>query len=795
MSADNIGSRLTPSNAPPGHAAPKADGRRELTPAPGQLRRIGIHGARGTGKTCYLACLYGQRAAEAAAVTFCDDESIDHLKAAWGVLERGEVPDATALTLPTELRLAVHSGGLGWSASTRDYAGTLVQRSDTGVPELKEEVREWLASCHAVLLFLNIEVRDDARDSAVRERHDELDLLLTHLRKLSPDGNTIGRPLALLLTKWDVQGAVSGDEGQEKRRAMEYLRGRPALRQIADGLKNCGDRVEVFPVSAFGAHRHGNKPPDGGPRPFGLHAPLVWALEKADEMLFERARREADRCAGPHRRWWERRYGRAVRAYRELIEGLGVNKGPITEKARQELKGLETRRNRRWALLSGAVLSLTAVLVLCGLYWQDALEYDRTRNCLADVTRAPETVKHDCDLYAGSWNPFAHVLGHSGEIKEKEKAYREGREEQEFTGLEDFCKRNGEGREAGECDEKCEEFLRRWPGSTHASGVMVWKAEHHARAVAYQRELDFDREYHALEEMRLKLGDNYEKFAAECEGFLKRFPKNQYGSRGATFDKVERMRESCKAAGEEKEWAEVVNYERQNPKNFDAIIKRAEAYYNKPGREDRQKKTALDTIELTKVRWDRSEYEKVRAASQAAQAAGDFDSVSAAENMARQYLSSTHPIKRCQTEVRQWVNWVEGLKAGQDYYFTIKSVYIPTGSHLDWFNNDTKVYGQFNGAAFDTGWGFFGNNPQIEKKMGPVPFRLGTPATLELTVEKYFHIAFSNARAVGKVENDRFLLSKLNGTFVATCSKNKQVEVRLECPAAVPPSLPPYPDK
>lgn len=108
----------------------------------GKVRLVGIHGARGTGKTCYLACLYGQRATEAASLTFADDRTIDHLQRTWKFLEQGDVPAATALALPTDLQMSLHASGLGWSLRTRDYAGALVQRTETGLPELKEEVKD-----------------------------------------------------------------------------------------------------------------------------------------------------------------------------------------------------------------------------------------------------------------------------------------------------------------------------------------------------------------------------------------------------------------------------------------------------------------------------------------------------------------------------------------------------------------------------------------------------------------------------------------------------------------------------
>ena len=83
----------------------------------------------------------------------------------------------------------------------------------------------------------------------------EVDLLLSALRQLSHDGNTIARPLGLVLTKWDTQGPITAaaPDGEEQR-AHAWLSERPEFRQLLHALQHAGhpDRVKVFPVSAFG---------------------------------------------------------------------------------------------------------------------------------------------------------------------------------------------------------------------------------------------------------------------------------------------------------------------------------------------------------------------------------------------------------------------------------------------------------------------------------------------------------------------------------------------------------------
>lgn len=789
MNAGSAASKASPSAVLQDGSVPNPNNDADTSPVGGKVRKIGIHGARGTGKTCYLACLYGQRVTEAAAVTFCDDHSIDHLQAAWKILEKGDVPDATALTLPTELHFAVHAGGIGWDVQTRDYAGTLVQRSNTGLPELKQEVKEWLKSCHAVLLFLNIDSRNDARDSAVKDRHDELDLLLTELRRLSPDGNTIGRPLALLLTKWDVQGEISDNEDREKERALKYLDGRPALKQIADALKNCGDRVEVFPVSAFGAHRNGNKPPAGGPKPFGLHAPLVWAVQRSDEMLMDRACREAERCAGTHLRWWQRRYGAAANWYRELIDRHGVNKGPIAEKARAELQAWQSKQlHRRW-LQTAVSLAVVFLLFLGGLSWIDFHDRQRALASLTDATMDPGTVKQDCERYVMTWNPLSRVLGLTAEIDQKWTEYRVGREQQDLETLEDFRSRNDAEEAAARCQRQCELFLQRWPGSNRASMVKGWETEYTARANEYERCRLLDQEYRGLLESLNKLGENYEKLMAECDNFLKRFPEPEHRARAAIFRDVHSRRASYEEARQEKAWAEVVNFQRQNPRSFDEIIKRANNYKKDP--RVRYAREAKDLVDLNVSLWDQDEYEKVRSATLAANDY-DFNAIIAAESACRNYLKGA-TLKRCADEVQKWLNWVDDLKVEKKYSFKIKSVAIPSGSAVSNGNYGTRVFVSVDDVTFDTGW-HPGDNPIIDKEMGPIPFKLGSNYNLKLTVEKYNVFAAGNPTASASDLN-KFIIGTLNKRFVVVCRNGKNVEVFLECSAAVPPTLPPYPEK
>jgi len=361
--------------------------------------------------------------------------------------------------------------------------------------------------------------------------------------------------------------------------------------------------------------------------------------------------------------------------------------------------------------------------------------------------------------------------------------------------LQAYRRENPADEAAGNCDVRDRDFLTRWPGSVRAPTVEGWERDDRSRSEELQANLRLEAEYRGLLETLEKLGDKYEKLMAECDGFLKRFPEQQFAKKLAHIGDVKRRRVSYEEARNEKDWAEVVNYERQNPSNFDEIIRRAKDYANKPAA--RYRKEAQDMTARTEIRWDRTEYDKVR---DAAREAKDADSIQATEQAARRYMNGTHPRKRGAEAVTKWLQWFEGFKDEKDYFFTIKSVLFPKDTELS-NGKAAKIYGTFNGYAFDTEWGPPGDNPQLDHKVGPVRVKWGDPGAFEITVQRQYWPTWlykvqpiSDYRAVGMCEKDRFVLGKAQGPFVVTYN-SANVTVSLECPEAICPTLSAYPER
>ena len=98
-------------------------------PAARGVRRIGIHGPRNAGKTCYLACLYGARAGEAMHVCFSDTDGLAYLAGVWKDLEQQKLPDATR-GMPTDIRVDLEDtvAKRTWAMMLRDSSSAFQHR-------------------------------------------------------------------------------------------------------------------------------------------------------------------------------------------------------------------------------------------------------------------------------------------------------------------------------------------------------------------------------------------------------------------------------------------------------------------------------------------------------------------------------------------------------------------------------------------------------------------------------------------------------------------------------------------
>ena len=746
--------------------------------------RFGIHGARNAGKTSYLATLYGFRAqVDRIAVAFTNDETIDYLAGQWeNYLAKGEKPDPTGKGIPTDLGCQIKCPQRVWQVALRDYAGELVQRKGADdVKELQEETHQWLKSCNAILFFIDITESEDA----VRERLNELDLLLKELHRLSVGGDKIGRPLALILTKWDTRpdfNICGADVAAETAKAIDFLQGSPVFGQCYSALTQSGSRVQVFPVSAFGSHRDGQLPPVHGPEPFNIHEPLKWAVEMAEEMIGEKADRDADALI-LRRRW--PRYDRAAGLLEATCSKYALRTGRVGKRLAERAHGLNRRFWFRRLTLAAISVTLVAVAAVIGLFVDEHTRHNAVLHAYDDRSIDAAGIETITDEYLARRNPFKGL--NEQVVRDRWTQFQGERAQQDYRNLEEFRGTHSTEADAGVVLKKDQEYLAVWGGSPHAEKVRVWEMEDAKKSQAYNRRIEEERAYQELLEEVAAFGkaNKFSEAEQAYRRFLGKYPESSHRP------EIERRINDVEQAGDESEWKAVVDFDQKNPNSFEETIQRANQYVTKPKARHRAEAEALVT--RTGDRWDWALYEQVR---NAGRAGADANTVEATHRKAMAYLNGTQPRKRMKAEVQKWMDWFNGLQTEKDYDVVVRSMKIPKGSHLETTvgQPECRIQGSMNGRDYWTGWRS-GMEPVYGETLGPFRFKWGETGTFGMQIEGYHRTWWNDRENKPSETDERFIVSRLNGPVTVRDQKGTDVTVYLECDAVKPPDLAAYTDK
>src|SRR5437660_377439 len=158
-------------------------------------KRIALFGHRNVGKTTLLAMCYRQASTgqvPGLRLAAGDAASAEYLAEKVAQIESGEPPAGTLAE--TELRLRLYHGPARFDLIVKDYQGEHVALGSD------EPIQRFFADCDAVLLCLDPE--GSATTAERRRRQQEIEDLFERYLDRSEDGTT-GRPVALLLTKFD----------------------------------------------------------------------------------------------------------------------------------------------------------------------------------------------------------------------------------------------------------------------------------------------------------------------------------------------------------------------------------------------------------------------------------------------------------------------------------------------------------------------------------------------------------------------------------------------------------------
>ena len=339
-------------------------------------RRVALFGHRNVGKTTLLAMFYRQASAGHVAglrLAAGDPASAEYLAEKVAQIESGEPPAGTLAE--TALRLRLYRGAARFDLIVKDYQGEHVTLGSD------EPIQEFFADCDAVLLCLDPE--GSARPADRRKRQQEVENLFERYLDRSNDGTT-GRPVALLLTKFDrvlaqaQAHALTEDDddpaswGVEQLVAAQYGMTRHALAQHAP-------RGAIFAVSAYGRGASDGRPP-AALHPLGLEGPLVWLAEQLEdrdreqlEWLWDLAPDDLPRltrCVLAY----ERRYPRSADA----------------AAFHERLKALRRKRRKRVVVrvAAGAAVVVTALAGWDFWSFQNALAFERNNPAPAVARRS-----------------------------------------------------------------------------------------------------------------------------------------------------------------------------------------------------------------------------------------------------------------------------------------------------------------------------------------------------------------------------------------------------------------------
>ena len=263
-----------------------------------------------------------------------DTQSAEYLAEKIAQLESGQ-PMAGSLA-ETELKLRLYHGPARFDLIVKDYQGEHVTLGS------EEPIQEFFAGCDAVLLCLDPEGSTEPAER--RRRQQEVENLLERYIDRSDD-LSMGRPVALLLTKFDrvlASSAARGDIAGASRRVLsaEFVERLVDERygMTRHALAEHAPEGAIFAVSSFGPSASGNRPPTEL-RPHGTRGPAELGGRAARG---PRSRRHEPalgtgpaRLAPPGalRRAYERRYPRSNRSY----------------EFRGRIKKLARHRRVRWA--------------------------------------------------------------------------------------------------------------------------------------------------------------------------------------------------------------------------------------------------------------------------------------------------------------------------------------------------------------------------------------------------------------------------------------------------------------
>ena len=834
---------------------------------PTSKRYIALFGPRNAGKTVFLASLYGFGQSSLGADTeyhiaapeLPGDATHAYLSQILKELDNGKWPDASKFQRLPTLNFAFTIGGDRYDVVLPDVAGEVTRRAKeeedfaTAESQLKAEIlRDW-QDYHGYLLFVP---SDEPERIRAREYKWEVDALLNALKERTADGGIIRRPIAVILSKWDLQSCEPKDEEEERSKAEEFFY--CAYPELAAGLKATCGNLQVFPVSATGPLNDGIPPHQL--RPYNLGKPISWLLNVGDQVRLDSAT------------WYIERYRHTLFTTDSEDEGRRthyavalarldsflkeVPAGFLADQARTARTALRKLRRRR--LVARRLLLPVACLLLIAAAGGLVRDWSAYKSVVESITSSsPDQDPHAVILdgrsvVANASHVVGKCIGWWGTLGQMIDDYEDRHINAEVESLErESLKRESiTEREAESLAKRCGEF-RRYHGLIAEARQLACVGDVEQRAQDILVEISSKRLLGRIEETYIhyskgKKPDLRKTLLEDCKSFLASYSHSQAvetvqkiqaelendrvidrealsraelekeakelsddpwkayllyvewlarpeNARSSNTETVAAWRDDALAKADDKAWADVLALERRDPTYFQEIVSRIDSDYLTKSDFTRHILEAKQKKTAKLCQWDKWLYEQVVTR---ALGGNTPEVILGVRDRCKEYKDAPIPERMMDDAVDRWLDWFNELQAGVNFSVTLKSVRVSSGSrfHSKFYWPNIYITIRVGGTSHSSGTKELG----LDRDERNFPdSEMGT-----------FHWKWGDpdieitmtcidyyesiVKFTPTPTGDPFKIRFLNGSVPFDGGK---IPVHLECRAAVPPTFPAYREK
>jgi|GEM_PF-2708709 len=819
--------------------------------------KIALFGPTNAGKTVYLTTLYSHGgndddsvSAHVAASDDKDDLTHDYLTKAFEQLRAGQWPDATVFEKLKSIKFTITSGGVQSKVQLPDVAGEVTGRGQKienwteFEHELKKEILDEFSTYDGFLIFAPAD--DTVKGDSVSFKWEVDSLLLALKERASTDG-LIRRPVAVVLSKWDVIASKRTDVGDEQVVADEHFKHK--YPETANGLTESCENWQVFPVSATGSTNHG-RPPEML-RPTGVAAPIVWLLRTADRTSLERADEYVEKnkqqlFAKPDASGNETYAQRAMQRYERILAKSPSEE--ITQKAQMGIANLrqisKARKTKRAVLWTSGI----AVVVFAVVTMADYASYASVSKELTDAKQVVEELDPAIARATGYVDSTFHPLGDLFGWKTKLKGLANQRESEweaswaselkdfDFedakraeilgTDCDAFLKRfkdSNEGQEIELISDQAKRFAHQQRGNMTATQLMErdkdllkigssdieqlkrWAGEAEtfldtagfantdrrsevqtalANRTAQLAELSSEKDWASLKSRYAELGES------PLDQYLKVRKWLSEAGQAQTIhaDEANQMMAKSLSAADSKAWRDLQENKTKDSTNYQRHVEKANEYLARVEfSEHREEVRTFRQNVLTQ--WDEQLYRFVTDEIKGRELTGN--QLAKIQGRCKTYLDSeTRPVAM-RSDVEAWLSWYRQMETGLPIAVDLLSVKVDRGSrwHGLLYYPSVSVAVKVNDRSDATKEKNISLGVQTagfgQSNLGPFDWKLGDQdVVVTITCTDG-----SDETLTCNFPQDTFKLRHLNETV---SFDDGRITARLECKAASPPALPPF---